>query len=551
MKNINPTKTKFWNKLQKHYLQMKDVHLKNLFKNDVNRFKKFSLNYKNLILFDYSKNIINEKTIYYLINLAKECFLKESINSMFNGDFINVTENQPVLHILLRSFSKKKFFINGKNISSDILKVLKKMKKFSNSIINKKWKGYTGKFITDVVNIGIGGSDLGPFMVTESLKPYKNHLKIHFISNIDGTQVSEVLKIINFETTIFLISSKTFTTQETMTNARTIRDCFLNEKNVLKSDMSKHFFALSTNKNEVMKFGIYKKNFFPIWNWVGGRYSLWSAIGLSIMLSIGYKNFFLLLKGAHSMDQHFLNTPFEKNIPVLMGLISIWYNNFFCSETEAIFVYDQYMHKFATYQQQANMESNGKNIDRNKKMVSWQTGPIIWGESGTNGQHSFYQLIHQGTKFIPSDFIIPLKTHNNINDHHIKLLSHFFAQTRSLAFGKSLKELKNDYYESNDKKISIKKNNSLLYQVCLGNKPTNSFLIDKITPYTLGLLISLYEHKIFTQGVIFNIFSFDQWGVELGKNVAKKILSTIKKNSTCTVYDSSTNGLINFFKKIK
>ncbi|NIG99402.1 MAG: glucose-6-phosphate isomerase [Buchnera aphidicola (Periphyllus acericola)] len=551
MKNINPTKTKFWNKLQKHYLKMKNVHLKNLFKNDLNRFKKFSLNYKNLILFDYSKNIINEKTIYYLINLAKECFLKESIKSMFNGDFINVTENQPVLHTLLRNFTKKKFFINGENISSDISKVFKKMKKFSNSIINKKWKGYTGKFITDVVNVGIGGSDLGPLMVTESLKPYKNHLKIHFISNIDGTQVSEVLKRINFETTIFLISSKTFTTQETMTNARTIRNYFLNEKNILKSDMSKHFFALSTNKNEAMKFGISKENFFPLWNWVGGRYSLWSAIGLSIMLSIGYKNFFLLLKGANSMDQHFLNTPFEKNIPVLMGLISIWYNNFFCSETEAILVYDQYMHKFATYQQQANMESNGKNIDRNKKMVSWQTGPIIWGESGTNGQHSFYQLIHQGTKFIPSDFIIPLKTHNNINDHHIKLLSHFFAQTRSLAFGKSLNELKNDYYESNNEKISCQKNNSLFYQVCLGNKPTNSFLIHKITPYTLGLLISLYEHKIFTQGVIFNIFSFDQWGVELGKNAAKKILSTIKKNSTCTVYDSSTNGLINFFKKIK
>ncbi|CAL4324771.1 Glucose-6-phosphate isomerase [Buchnera aphidicola (Periphyllus testudinaceus)] len=551
MKNINPIETKSWNKLQKHFLKIKDFHIKDFFKKDPDRFKNFSLNFDDLILFDYSKNRITQKTMSYLIKLAKECFLKQSIKSMFNGNFINVTENQPVLHTLLRNFSKKNFFIDGENLSLKINKTLKKIQSISFSIINKKWRGYTGEPITDIVNVGIGGSDLGPFMVTESLKPYKNHLNMHFISNIDGTQVIEVLNKINIKSTVFLIASKTFTTQETITNAKTIRNYFFKEKKFLKSDISKHFIALSMNKNEVKKFGISEKNFLPLWNWVGGRYSLWSAIGLSIALSIGYKNFLLLLKGAKRMDDHFLNAPLKKNFPVLLGLISIWYNNFFLSETEAILVYDQYMHKFSSYLQQLSMESNGKSIDRNKKNISFQTGPIIWGEPGTNGQHSFYQLMHQGTKLIPSDFIIPIHSHNNCNNHHIKLLSHFFAQTRSLAFGKSLKELKKDLKKKTNKKLNNKKNNFLMYQVCLGNQPTNSMLVKKITPYTLGLLISLYEHKIFTQGVIFNVFSFDQWGVELGKNVAKDILSTLKKNDFCSSYDSSTNGLINYYKKNK
>lgn len=551
IKNINPTKTKYWNKLKKHFIQIKDIHIKDFFKKDLNRFKNFSLNFKNLILFDYSKNRINKKTIFYLINLAKECHLESSIQSMFNGENINSTENQPVLHTLLRNFYKKNFFINGENVTLKIRSVLNKIKSISNKIINKKWKGYTGKYIKDIVNIGIGGSDLGPLMVTESLKPYKNHLNIHFISNIDGTQVSEILKKINLESTIFLVASKTFTTQETITNAKTVRNYFFKNKKFSKSDISKHFIALSTNKIEVKKFGIPKKNFLPLWNWVGGRYSLWSAIGLSISLSIGYKNFLLLLKGARAMDKHFINSPLEKNIPVILGLLSIWYSNFFNSETETILVYDQYMHKFSDYLQQLNMESNGKQIDRNKNFVTYQTGPIVWGEVGTNGQHSFYQLIHQGTKLIPSDFIIPIKTHNNINNHHIKLMSHFFAQTQALAFGKSLKDLKIDNLKKINKKHENKINDNLIYKVCLGNQPTNSILINKITPYTLGSLIALYEHKIFTQGIILNIFSFDQWGVELGKNVAKNILSIIKKNNKCTIYDSSTNGLINFYKKNK
>lgn len=548
MKNINPTTVKPWKDLKKHYLKMKNIHLKDLFDRDPNRFKKFSLNFKDIILFDYSKNRLTSKTITFLIDLANAFDLKKSILSMFKGKKINFTENKPVLHIALRSSNKKYMF--NKNILFKIKNTLKKIKLFSNAVIYKKWLGYTGKPITDVVNIGIGGSDLGPLMVTEALKPYKNHLKMHFISNLDGTHVVETLKKINMSTTIFLISSKTFTTEETITNANTIKKIFLNQNKVLKSDMSKHFFAISENKYAVLKFGILEKNFFPIWDWVGGRYSVWSAVGLSIALSIGYKNFYLFLKGARQMDKHFLTAPFKKNIPVLLGLISIWYNNFFNSETEGVFVYDQYMYKFSTYLQQINMESNGKNIDRNKNIVSWQTGPIIWGEPGTNGQHSFYQLLHQGTKLIPSDFIIPINTHNKINNHHIKLLSHFFAQTQSLAFGKSIQEI----VQQNSLKKNVKKykdnldKNINIYKLCKGNQPTNSFLLNKITPYSLGMLIALYEHKVFTQGVIMNIFSFDQWGVELGKTSAKSILSELKKEKLTKKYDSSTNELINFYK---
>ncbi|MCW5197445.1 glucose-6-phosphate isomerase [Buchnera aphidicola] len=550
MKSLSPITTKSWKNLKKHYLKIKDVHLRDLFQNDLNRFKKFSLHFEDIILFDYSKNRLTSKTMFHLLNLAKEFNLKESIVSMFQGKKINFTENKSVLHIALRSFDKKNIILNKKNIFLEIKNVLKKIKLFSNAVINKKWKGYTGNSITDVVNIGIGGSDLGPLMVTEALKPYKNHLNVHYISNLDGTHVTEILKKIDMRTTIFLISSKTFTTQETITNATTIKKLFLNQKKVLKSDMSKHFFAISMNQDEVLKFGISKENFFPIWDWVGGRYSVWSAVGLSIALSIGYKNFSLFLKGASSMDKHFLNTPLKKNIPVLLGLISIWYNNFFNSQTEAIFVYDQYMHKFSTYLQQVHMESNGKNIDRNKNIVSWQTGSILWGEPGSNGQHSFYQLLHQGTKLIPSDFIIPINTHNKINDHHIKLLSHFFAQTRSLAFGKSIKEVLKEH-NFKKKLLQDKKkinDNINIYKLCNGNQPTNSFLLKKITPYTLGILIALYEHKVFTQGVIMNIFSFDQWGVELGKSVANNILNELKNKNLTKKYDSSTNSLINFYK---
>ncbi|WII23660.1 glucose-6-phosphate isomerase [Buchnera aphidicola] len=548
MKSLDPTLTLSWRKLKKHFLKMKNMHLKDLFKKDIYRFQKFSLNIKNVMLIDYSKNRITEKTLLYLLDLAKEFDLEGSIRSLFQGKYINVTENKPVLHTALRNFNKTEIFVKHENISIKINEVLLKIKNFSSQIIKKKWTGYTGKYIKSIVNIGIGGSHLGPEMVIESLTPYKNHLNIYFISNLDGSNVTEVLKKINFESTIFLISSKTFTTEETITNAKTVKNLFLQQPNVLLSDISKHFFAISMNKKEVIKFGIHKENFFPLWDWVGGRYSLWSSMGLSIALSVGYENFSLLLQGAHDMDNHFLNTPLEKNIPVLLGLISIWYSNFFCAETEGIFVYDQYMHVFSRYLQQAYMESNGKRVDRNKNIVSWQTGAIIWGEPGTNGQHSFYQLLHQGTKLVPSDFIIPIKTHNQIGDHHIKLLSHFFAQTRALAFGKSLKELLN---QKKDIQINKKKINTdfLIYQECPGNQPTNSFLLDEITPYTLGNLIALYEHKIFTQGVILNIYSFDQWGVELGKEVAKDILSTLKMNSLCNSYDSSTNALINFYKK--
>lgn len=540
MKNINPIFTKSWKKLYKHFLVIKDKHMKDFFLEDVNRFKKFSLSFKDLIFLDFSKNRITNKTLTYLINLAKECGLKNSILSMFNGKFINVTENKPVLHTVLRNFDKKNIFINGKNISKKVFQSLKKMKNISNFIINKKWRGYTGKYITDIVNIGIGGSDLGPLMVTESLTPYKNRLKIHFVSNLDGTHIFQILKKINLESTIFLISSKTFTTQETMTNAKTVKKLFLKNSNFLKSDLSKHFIALSANKNKVIKFGINKNNFIPFWDWVGGRYSLWSSIGFSIVLSIGYDNFSLLLKGAYDMDNHFLNSPFKKNIPVLLALISIWYNNFFKSQTEAIYTYDQYMNKFSSYLQQLYMESNGKRIDRNFNVVSWQTGSIIWGENGTNSQHSFFQLLHQGTKLIPSDFIIPIHTHNNINNHHIKLVSHFFAQTKALAFGNSL-----------NKNLKKKVKNKKIYKECPGNQPTNSFLINKITPYTLGALIAMYEHKVFSQGVILNIFSFDQWGVELGKDIAKDILLTLKKKNISNKYDCSTNGLINFYNSKK
>ena len=545
MKNINPTQTAAWQALQKHFDEMKDVTIADLFAKDGDRFSKFSATFDDQMLVDYSKNRITEETLAKLQDLAKECDLAGAIKSMFSGEKINRTENRAVLHVALRNRSNTPILVDGKDVMPEVNAVLEKMKTFSEAIISGEWKGYTGKAITDVVNIGIGGSDLGPYMVTEALRPYKNHLNMHFVSNVDGTHIAEVLKKVNPETTLFLVASKTFTTQETMTNAHSARDWFLkaagDEKHV-----AKHFAALSTNAKAVGEFGIDTANMFEFWDWVGGRYSLWSAIGLSIVLSIGFDNFVELLSGAHAMDKHFSTTPAEKNLPVLLALIGIWYNNFFGAETEAILPYDQYMHRFAAYFQQGNMESNGKYVDRNGNVVDYQTGPIIWGEPGTNGQHAFYQLIHQGTKMVPCDFIAPAITHNPLSDHHQKLLSNFFAQTEALAFGKSREVVEQEYRDQGKDPATL--DYVVPFKVFEGNRPTNSILLREITPFSLGALIALYEHKIFTQGVILNIFTFDQWGVELGKQLANRILPELKDDKEISSHDNSTNGLINRYK---
>lgn len=545
MKNINPTQTAAWQALQKHFDEMKDVTIADLFAKDGDRFSKFSATFDDQMLVDYSKNRITEETLAKLQDLAKECDLAGAIKSMFSGEKINRTENRAVLHVALRNRSNTPILVDGKDVMPEVNAVLEKMKTFSEAIISGEWKGYTGKAITDVVNIGIGGSDLGPYMVTEALRPYKNHLNMHFVSNVDGTHIAEVLKKVNPETTLFLVASKTFTTQETMTNAHSARDWFLkaagDEKHV-----AKHFAALSTNAKAVGEFGIDTANMFEFWDWVGGRYSLWSAIGLSIVLSIGFDYFVELLSGAHAMDKHFSTTPAEKNLPVLLALIGIWYNNFFGAETEAILPYDQYMHRFAAYFQQGNMESNGKYVDRNGNVVDYQTGPIIWGEPGTNGQHAFYQLIHQGTKMVPCDFIAPAITHNPLSDHHQKLLSNFFAQTEALAFGKSREVVEQEYRDQGKDPATL--DYVVPFKVFEGNRPTNSILLREITPFSLGALIALYEHKIFTQGVILNIFTFDQWGVELGKQLANRILPELKDDKEISSHDSSTNGLINRYK---
>ena len=545
MKNINPTQTAAWQALQKHFDEMKDVTIADLFAKDGDRFSKFSATFDDQMLVDYSNNRITEETLAKLQDLAKECDLAGAIKSMFSGEKINRTENRAVLHVALRNRSNTPILVDGKDVMPEVNAVLEKMKTFSEAIISGEWKGYTGKAITDVVNIGIGGSDLGPYMVTEALRPYKNHLNMHFVSNVDGTHIAEVLKKVNPETTLFLVASKTFTTQETMTNAHSARDWFLkaagDEKHV-----AKHFAALSTNAKAVGEFGIDTANMFEFWDWVGGRYSLWSAIGLSIVLSIGFDNFVELLSGAHAMDKHFSTTPAEKNLPVLLALIGIWYNNFFGAETEAILPYDQYMHRFAAYFQQGNMESNGKYVDRNGNVVDYQTGPIIWGEPGTNGQHAFYQLIHQGTKMVPCDFIAPAITHNPLSDHHQKLLSNFFAQTEALAFGKSREVVEQEYRDQGKDPATL--DYVVPFKVFEGNRPTNSILLREITPFSLGALIALYEHKIFTQGVILNIFTFDQWGVELGKQLANRILPELKDDKEISSHDSSTNGLINRYK---
>ncbi|KAA3669673.1 glucose-6-phosphate isomerase [Pectobacterium carotovorum] len=545
MKNINPSQTAAWQALQTHFDTMKEVQISELFAQDSDRFAHFSATFDDQMLVDFSKNRITAETMEKLHALARETDLSAAIHSMFAGEKINRTEDRAVLHVALRNRSNTPILVDGKDVMPEVNAVLAKMKDFSERVIGGEWKGYTGKTITDVVNIGIGGSDLGPFMVTEALKPYKNHLNMHFVSNVDGTHIAETLKPLNPETTLFLVASKTFTTQETMTNAHSARDWFLktaqDEKHV-----AKHFAALSTNAKAVGEFGIDTDNMFEFWDWVGGRYSLWSAIGLSIILSLGFDNFEKLLSGAHAMDKHFASTPAEKNLPVLLALIGIWYNNFFGAETEAILPYDQYMHRFAAYFQQGNMESNGKSADRNGNPVDYQTGPIIWGEPGTNGQHAFYQLIHQGTKLVPCDFIAPAVSHNPLSDHHSKLLSNFFAQTEALAFGKSREVVEAEFAAAGKSAKEVE--HVAPFKVFEGNRPTNSILLREITPYSLGALIALYEHKIFTQGAILNIFTFDQWGVELGKQLANRILPELENDSTIDSHDSSTNGLINRFK---
>ncbi len=464
---------------------------------------------------------------------------------MFSGEKINRTEDRAVLHVALRNRSNTPIIVDGKDVMPEVNAVLAKMKQFCDRVIGGDWKGYTGKPITDVVNIGIGGSDLGPYMATEALRPYKNHLNMHFVSNVDGTHIAETLKPLDPATTLFLVASKTFTTQETMTNALSARDWFLSTAGD-QQHVAKHFAALSTNGKAVAEFGIDTDNMFEFWDWVGGRYSLWSAIGLSIALSLGFENFEQLLSGAHEMDKHFAQTPAEQNLPVLLALIGIWYNNFFGAETEAILPYDQYMHRFAAYFQQGNMESNGKYVDRNGNPVDYQTGPIIWGEPGTNGQHAFYQLIHQGTKLVPCDFIAPAISHNPLSDHHAKLLSNFFAQTEALAFGKLLDVVEEEFAAQGKTPEEVK--HVAPFKVFEGNRPTNSILLREITPFSLGSLIALYEHKIFTQGAILNIFTFDQWGVELGKQLANRILPELAGKEAVTSHDTSTNGLINRFK---
>uniref|UniRef100_UPI004048BFBE glucose-6-phosphate isomerase n=2 Tax=Roseivirga sp. TaxID=1964215 RepID=UPI004048BFBE len=547
LKSINPTRTKAWEKLAKHYEATSSTQMKALFAQDEKRFEKFSTQFKT-ILVDYSKNRITQETLDLLFELAEECDLKNAIKAMFEGDSINATEGRAVLHTALRNRSDSPVKVDGVDIMPDVRSALSKMKVFADKVTSGSWLGYTNKPIKYIVNIGIGGSDLGPVMVTEALKSYNTFgIETHFVSNIDGTHITEALKHVKAEETLFMIASKTFTTQETMTNANSARQWFL-DQGASESDIAKHFVALSTNEKAVSEFGIDTANMFEFWDWVGGRYSLWSSIGLSIACTIGYDNFEALLKGAYEMDEHFKTAQFDQNIPVILALIGIWYTNFFGSETEAILPYDQYMHRFAAYFQQGNMESNGKYIDRSGQKVSYQTGPIVWGEPGTNGQHAFYQLIHQGTKLIPCDFIAPAISQNPIADHHIKLLSNFFAQTEALMNGKPAVEVIAELKAEGKAESDIAK--IAPFKVFEGNRPTNSILIKKLTPEVLGALIAMYEHKIFVQGIIWNIYSFDQWGVELGKVLAKRILPELENTDQIHSHDSSTNGLINAYKSM-
>ena len=535
-----------YKKLKTHHKTISQKHLKTLFEEDTDRHKKFSIRFGDILL-DYSKNRITSRTRSYLVQLAEEAGLAEAIEAMFTGAKINATEDRAVLHTALRNRSNEPVLVDGKDVMPDVNEVLAKMKEFSTRVRSGAWKGYTGKEITDIVNIGIGGSDLGPVMVTEALKAYaKNGLNVHFVSNVDGTHIAETVKLLSPETTLFMIASKTFTTQETMANAHSARSWFL-EKASDENHVKKHFVAISTNRTEVEKFGIDPENMFGFWDWVGGRYSLWSAIGLSIACYVGFQNFEQLLSGAHEMDKHFRTTKLERNIPVILALLGIWYNDFFDAQTQAILPYDQYMHRFAAYFQQGDMESNGKSTGRDGKPVGYQTGPVIWGEPGTNGQHAFYQLIHQGTKLIPCDFIAPAVSHNPLGEHHKMLLSNFFAQTEALMNGKTDEEVRAELKAAGKSAAEIEQ--IAPFKVFSGNRPTNSILVKKITPKVLGSLIAMYEHKIFVQGIIWNIYSFDQWGVELGKQLANKIYPELQNDWPVTNHDSSTNGLINQYKR--
>lgn len=537
----DPTATNAWKKLLAHYQQNKDVQLRELFAEDTDRGKKFTLRWNDFLV-DYSKNRITEETRSLLLELAEEVGLKKAIQSYFEGDLINQTEGRAVLHTALRAKKGDKIFVDGENIVDEVFEVREKIKSFSEEVISGKRKGFTGKAFTDVVNIGIGGSDLGPVMVTEALKFYKNYLKVHFVSNVDGDHVHETLKELDPETTLFVIVSKSFTTQETLSNALTIKKWFL--QNASEKEVADHFVAVSTNLEKIKEFGIADDNVFPMWDWVGGRFSLWSAVGISIALSIGHENFEELLSGAHEMDLHFKEAPFQENIPVVLALISVWYNNFFGAETEAIIPYTQYLQRFSAYLQQGIMESNGKSVDRNGNRVPYQTGTIIWGEPGTNSQHAFFQLIHQGTKLIPADFIGFKESLHGDVDHHNKLMANFFAQTEALMNGKTPEEAKAELKNLPENQLQA----LYPFKVFEGNKPTNTLLIQKLTPKSLGALIALYEHKIFVQGIVWNIFSYDQWGVELGKQLADTILSEIE-NSEIGKHDSSTLQLLQFFKE--
>jgi glucose-6-phosphate isomerase len=547
LRKVDPTSTESWKLLAEHFRQVNDLHMKDLFAKDPERFAKYSIRL-NDILVDYSKNRVTDDTLPLLLRLAEEAGLKEAIEKMFTGDRINETEDRPVLHVALRNRGNTPIYVDGEDVMPKVNDVLKKIKAFSMNVMTGKWKGYTGKRITDIVNIGIGGSDLGPVMVTECLRPFAKGPAVHFISNVDGTQITETLNRLKPDRTLFLIASKTFTTEETMTNAFTAREWFVNCAGDPQK-ISKHFVAISTNSDKVKAFGIDRENMFTFWDWVGGRYSLWSAIGLSIACRVGFENFTELLEGAYEMDQHFRHAPFHENIPVILALLGIWYSNFFGAQTEAILPYDQYMHRFPAYFQQGNMESNGKSVDRSGKKVTYQTGPVVWGEPGTNGQHAFFQLIHQGTKLIPADFLAPTISHNPVGEHHAILLSNFLAQTEALMRGKTKEEAIGDLRAEgrNDEEIG----RLLPYRVFEGNRPTNSILFKKLTPRVLGNLIAMYEHKIFVQGVLWNIFSFDQWGVELGKQLASRIRPELKDEKPVASHDSSTNGLINMFKKMR
>lgn len=543
--NINPTETEAWKKLQEHFYATKSFAIKDYFSTDSERANRFSIQWKDFYV-DYSKNKISPETMELLLALADEVHLKENIEKYFGGDIINETEGRAVLHTALREKETSEVFVNGKNVIPEIYKVKQQIKEFSEAVISGTKTGHTGKAFTDIVNIGIGGSDLGPVMVTEALQYYKNHLNVHFVSNVDGDHVQEVIKNLNPETTLFVIVSKSFTTQETLTNALTIRKWFLKHAN--EEAIEQHFVAVSTNLEKINEFGIASKNVFPMRDWVGGRFSLWSAVGLSIALSIGYDNFDKLQAGAHAMDTHFRTTDFNQNIPVVLALLSVWYNNFYGAESEAIIPYTQYLHQFAAYLQQGIMESNGKSVDRGGNRVNYQTGTLIWGEPGTNSQHAFFQLIHQGTKLIPADFIGYVESLHGNNEHHDKLMANFFAQTEALLNGKIEAEV---VEELSAKRMDASQIEKLLpFKIFEGNKPTNTILIDKLTPESLGSLIALYEHKIFVQGVIWNIFSYDQWGVELGKQLATKILTDIHSEEI-TKHDASTTNLLKHFKKSK